>query len=125
MLSQGTILMLKTDFGLLITVYVTHLIFCFCFCFVCLFVFQDRVSLDSPDCPGTHFIGQAGLELRNPPASASQVLGLKACTTTARLKCVAQAGLKLVILLPLSLSVNPTGMCHHYRHDYLTVAGPL
>jgi hypothetical protein len=24
---------------------------------------------------------QAGLELRNPPASASQVLGLKACTT--------------------------------------------
>jgi hypothetical protein len=27
---------------------------------------------------------QAGLELRNPPASASQVLGLKACATTAR-----------------------------------------
>ena len=27
---------------------------------------------------------QAGLELRNPPASASQVLGLKACTITAR-----------------------------------------
>jgi hypothetical protein len=26
---------------------------------------------------------QAGLELRNLPASASQVLGLKACTTTA------------------------------------------
>ena len=25
---------------------------------------------------------QAGLELRNPPASASQVLGLKACATT-------------------------------------------
>ena len=45
-------------------------------------VFQDRVSLCSPDCPGTHFIDQAGLELRNPPASASQVLGLKACATT-------------------------------------------
>ncbi|GAB1296956.1 Predicted gene 11032 [Apodemus speciosus] len=30
----------------------------------------------------THFVDQAGLELRNPPASASQVLGLKACTTT-------------------------------------------
>jgi hypothetical protein len=28
---------------------------------------------------------QAGLELRNLPASASQVLGLKVCTTTARL----------------------------------------
>jgi hypothetical protein len=42
----------------------------------------DRVSLCSPDCPGTHSIYQAGLELRNPPASASRVLGLKACTTT-------------------------------------------
>ena len=30
-------------------------------------------------------LDQAGLELRNPPASASQVLGLKACTTIARL----------------------------------------
>jgi biotin carboxylase len=29
-------------------------------------------------------VDQAGLELRNPPASASQVLGLKACATTAR-----------------------------------------
>jgi hypothetical protein len=50
---------------------------------VCLvfLVFQDRVSLCSPGCPGTHFVDQAGLELRNPPASASQVLGLKACTT--------------------------------------------
>jgi hypothetical protein len=28
---------------------------------------------------------QADLELRNPPASVSQVLGLKACTTAARL----------------------------------------
>ena len=45
------------------------------------FVFQDRVSLCSPDCPGTHFVDQAGLELRNPPASASQVLELKAYTT--------------------------------------------
>jgi hypothetical protein len=45
-------------------------------------VFQGRVSLCSPGCPGTHFVDQAGLELRNPPASTSQVLGLKACTTT-------------------------------------------
>jgi hypothetical protein len=49
--------------------------------FVCLF-FQDRVSLYSPGCPGTHFVDQAGLELRNPPASASWVLGLKECATT-------------------------------------------
>jgi hypothetical protein len=52
------------------------------------FVFRDRVSRYSPGCPGTHFVDQAGLELRNPLASASAlgVLGLKACTTTARLK---------------------------------------
>jgi hypothetical protein len=51
--------------------------------FVCLFcfVFRDRVSLCSPGCPGTHSVDQAGLELRNSPVSASQVLGLKVCTT--------------------------------------------
>jgi hypothetical protein len=44
------------------------------FLFVCLFfVFQDRVSLYILGCSGTHFVDQAGLELRNPPASASQV----------------------------------------------------
>jgi hypothetical protein len=42
------------------------------------FFFQDRVSLCSPGCPGTHSIDQAGLELRSLPASAFQVLGLKA-----------------------------------------------
>jgi hypothetical protein len=62
---------------------------CYLFClFVvfCLF-FPDRVSLCSPGCPGTHSVDQASLELRNPPASASQVLGLKACATTARQEC--------------------------------------
>jgi hypothetical protein len=44
--------------------------------------FRDRVSLCSPGCPETHFVDQAGLELRNLPASASQVLGLKAFATT-------------------------------------------
>ncbi|GAB1293641.1 AP-1 complex subunit gamma-1 [Apodemus speciosus] len=43
-----------------------------------------RVSLCSPGCPGTHSIDQAGFELRNPPASAFRVLGLKACPTTAQ-----------------------------------------
>jgi hypothetical protein len=52
--------------------------------FLLLFFFRDRVSLYSPGCPGTQFVDQAGLELRNPPASASQVLGLKACATTTR-----------------------------------------
>jgi hypothetical protein len=51
------------------------------FCFV-LFVFRDRVSLYSLGCPGTHFVDQAGLELRNSPVSASRVLVLRVCTTT-------------------------------------------
>ena len=50
----------------------------FCLFFVFVFVFEDRVSLCSPSCPGIHSLDQAGLKLRNPPASASQVLGLKA-----------------------------------------------
>jgi hypothetical protein len=54
----------------------------FFFFFFGFFVFRDRVSLYSPGCPGAHFVDQAGLELRNPPASASRVLGLKACATT-------------------------------------------
>nr|AGI56043.1 hypothetical protein P98-I [Mus musculus] len=57
--------------------------FFFIFLFFFLF-FRDRVSLYSLGCPGTHFVDQAGLELRNPSVSASQVLGLKACATTAR-----------------------------------------
>ncbi|GAB1286015.1 Serine/threonine-protein kinase greatwall [Apodemus speciosus] len=36
-----------------------------------------RVSLCSPGCLGTHSVDQTGLELRNPPTSASQVLGLQ------------------------------------------------
>jgi hypothetical protein len=54
--------------------------------FVCLLLilFWGRVSLCSPDCPGTHSVDQAGLELiSDPPASASLVLGLKACATAA------------------------------------------
>jgi hypothetical protein len=56
----------------------------FCYCFFVLFglAFRDRVSPCSPGCPGTHSVDQAGLEPRNSPASASQVLGLKACATT-------------------------------------------
>jgi hypothetical protein len=46
-----------------------------------LWVSRDRVSLCNRGCPGTHSVDQAGLELRDPPASASWVLGLKACAT--------------------------------------------
>ena len=55
------------------------------FFFFFFFVFFARVYLCSPGYPGTHAVDQAGLELRNPPASASQVLGLKACATTTQL----------------------------------------
>ncbi|GAB1293399.1 Phenylalanine--tRNA ligase alpha subunit [Apodemus speciosus] len=43
------------------------------------FFLRDRVSLYSPVYPGTYSVDQAGLEIGNPPASASasQVLGLK------------------------------------------------
>jgi hypothetical protein len=44
------------------------------FCFISL----DRVSLSSSGCPETHSVDQAGLKLRDPLASASRVLGLKA-----------------------------------------------
>jgi hypothetical protein len=50
--------------------------------FLSFFFLRDRISLCSPGCPETHSVDQAGLELRNLPASASWVLGLKACTTT-------------------------------------------
>ena len=45
--------------------------FFFFFFFFFFLFFRDRVSLCSPGCPGAHFVDQAGLELRNPPASAS------------------------------------------------------
>jgi hypothetical protein len=43
-------------------------LFIYLFIFFGFLVFQDRVSLYSPGCPETHFVDQAGLELRNPPA---------------------------------------------------------
>jgi hypothetical protein len=52
---------------------------CLLLCFV-----RDRFSLCNLGCPGTHSVDQDGLEFRNLPASASQVLGLKACATTAQ-----------------------------------------
>ena len=62
------------------------LTFLFFYYFLFLLVFQDRVSLYShAGCPGTYFVDHASLKLRNPPASVSQMLGLKASATTARL----------------------------------------
>ena len=53
---------------------------------LCLFLFfPDRVSLCSSGCPRTHSVDQAGLEFRNPPASASQGVGVKGVSHHARL----------------------------------------
>jgi hypothetical protein len=47
------------------------------------FDFFETGFLCSPGCPWTHSLDHPGFELRNLPASASQVLQLKACATTA------------------------------------------
>jgi hypothetical protein len=74
------------------------------FCF-----FWDRVSLCRPGCPGTHSVYQASLELRNLPASASQMLGLKVCATTA--------------WLPFSLFLFHLYPCISCREDELWFEG--
>jgi hypothetical protein len=91
----------------------------FWFLFVCLFVclvFRDRVSLCSPGCPGTHFVDQAGLKLRNSPASASQVLGLKACATTPGWVCI-------VLKCPISIYCTFEHQKHEFRHLGSSVCG--
>jgi hypothetical protein len=50
---------------------------CLCLC-VCVSV---CLCLCVPGCPGTHSVDQAGLKLRDLPASTSLVLGLKAFAT--------------------------------------------
>jgi hypothetical protein len=65
---------------------ISFVLFCFVlFCFVlfCFVLFETWflcVALAVLELTGD----QDGLELRNPPASVSQVLGLKVCTTTAQ-----------------------------------------
>jgi hypothetical protein len=59
-----------------------YFLFLFIIVIIIILVFGDRASLYNSGCLGTHSVDQGGLKLRDPPASASQVLGLKACTTT-------------------------------------------
>jgi hypothetical protein len=49
--------------------------------FIYLFIFFETglLSLYSPGCPGTHFVDQAGLKLRNPPASETVSLSCAVC----------------------------------------------
>ena len=49
---------------------------------ISLFLFAPFWFLETEPVLELAIVDQAGLELRDPPASASRVLGLKACTTT-------------------------------------------
>ena len=69
-----------------------------------MFFFSNRV--EKPGCPGTHAVDQDGLELSNPPASASQVLGLKACATTAQRKGLLWFGLIFVLFFLLTMDMD-------------------
>ena len=44
------------------------------FIYIFTLVFRDRVSLCSPGWPGIRSVDQAGLEIKDPPTSASRVL---------------------------------------------------
>jgi hypothetical protein len=50
--------------------------------FFSLFILRQGLTV-ALSCPGTHSVDQAGLELRDQPASASQVQRLKACAILA------------------------------------------
>jgi hypothetical protein len=78
----GNVPSVSVSFFLSVYCLFVFVLFCLFFCFVFL-VFRDRVSLCMPGCPGTYSVNQAGLELRNPPACACQLIGLKAWATTA------------------------------------------
>jgi hypothetical protein len=95
----------------------------FLFVVVVLVVFRDRVSLCSLGCPGTHFVDQAGLELRNPPASATRVLGLKACTTTPGFSFLFQCKTRSNQnqILKASIDINH----HAFSRIYNRMSGPL
>jgi len=71
--------------------------------------FRVTVSLCSSGCPGTFSVDQVGLKLRNclpPPASASQVLGLKACNHPVQLLFC----LCVVCLFLIPANFNPLSM---------------
>jgi hypothetical protein len=94
------------------------------FVLFCFWVFRDRVSLYSPGCPGTQSVDQAGLEFRNPPASASRVLGLKACVTTpgetnfldVNYKTFVLSGFLLLRYTPLHPDVCSSFSCLWWAH---------
>jgi len=86
------------------------LFFCFVLFFETGFLCVALVSV----CPGTLSVDQAGLELRNLPASASQVQGLNAWVTTARWKCYCS----LIGLLILRVYIKTT---QGFKYEQLSI----
>jgi hypothetical protein len=67
----------KMELGVCFVLFVLFFVFCFLLLLFLVFgvlVFRDRVSLYSPGCPGTHFVDQTGLELRNLPAVCAHLV---------------------------------------------------
>jgi hypothetical protein len=95
----GAAILLYVRWDLALFIYFILFYFETGFLFVCLFVFSD-----SPGCPGTSFVDQVGLKLRDLLSSASQVLGLKTCTVT-----VQQT---LILLIMQQLFLNNELFCH-------------
>ena len=59
-------------------------------------VFPGKVLLCSLGCPGTHSVDQAGLELRDLPASASQVCLLYTSDAADDMQCVDLGGRRII-----------------------------
>jgi hypothetical protein len=95
---RGKQISFSSSFFKILIIVIILLLFWFC---------QDRVSLCSPGCPGTHSVDQAGLKLRNLPASASQVLGVKACATTTSSWQISEFKASLVYKASLRTSRTP------------------
>jgi hypothetical protein len=83
------------------------------------FFFQDRVFLYSLGCPGTYSVDHAGLELRNPPASASQVLGLKAFATMPGKTPFSTQRVGCVVHLPKQLHLHGKYKCWKLFKNHL------
>lgn len=71
-----------TNFIPLVRCFIALRSICLLFLRVC-FRFIEMVSMWSPGWPGTHYVDQVSLKLRDLPVSVSRVLGLKVCIATA------------------------------------------
>jgi hypothetical protein len=108
-ISQFTMLQIIKFLGINVSVLLLKYIlnFLLFWFFFVLFCFFETGFLCISGCPGTQSVNQAGLKLRNPPASASQVLGLKVCTTT--------PGQLLISCFNICLCMCTCSLLQHFR----------